>query len=159
LVADGDGIKHQAAGAAALYVRCTAVDPSDRTHAKKMKRRRQLARARAGRRGGGGGGRLPRLRYGYILWRYVVRLLRRVEVRVMNRWVRRSYLEQWNSSVQLDPMLPFAFTSLDDIVSPHAAAGHDISYCPVCDCEVHCSVPLLCSMGLHCSACLIQNFK
>ncbi|KAM3191919.1 hypothetical protein ACQJBY_069263 [Aegilops geniculata] len=53
----------------------------------------------------------------------------------MNRWVRRSYLEQWNSSVQLDPMLPFAFTSLEDIVSPHATDDQDISYCPICDCE------------------------
>lgn len=121
----------QAAATAALYVRCTAVDPSDRTDAKKTKRRRQLAR------GGGGTAKLPRLRYGYILWRYAVRLLRRVEARVTNRWVRRSYLEQWNTSVQLDPMLPFAFTSLDDIVSPCATAdGHDISFCPICDCEV-----------------------
>ncbi|AQK74335.1 Protein S-acyltransferase 18 [Zea mays] len=119
-----------AAATAALYVRCTAVDPSDRTDAKKTKRRRQLAR------GGGGTAKLPRLRYGYILWRYAVRLLRRVEARVTNRWVRRSYLEQWNTSVQLDPMLPFAFTSLDDIVSPCATAdGHDISFCPICDCE------------------------
>lgn len=132
-------VDHQAAATAALYVRCTAVDPSDRTNAKKMKRRRQLAR-------GGGGGRLPRLRYGYILWRYAVRLLRRVEARVMNRWVRRSYLEQWNSSVQLDPMLPFAFTSLDDIVSPHPAEGQDISFCPVCDCEVPGSIPLQCTL-------------
>jgi len=114
-----------------LYVRCTAVDPSDRTDAKKTKRRRQLTR------GGGTTAKLPRLRYGYILWRYAVRLLRRVEARVTNRWVRRSYLEQWNTSVQLDPMLPFAFTSLDDIVSPCATAdGHDISFCPICDCEV-----------------------
>ncbi|GJM87625.1 hypothetical protein PR202_ga03599 [Eleusine coracana subsp. coracana] len=119
-----------AAATAVLYVRCTAVDPTDRTHAKKAKRRRQLAR------GGAGTGKLPRLRYGYILWRYALRVLRRVEARVTNRWVRRSYLEQWNTSVQLDPMLPFAFTSLDDIVSPCAAGdGHDISYCPVCDCE------------------------
>lgn len=85
--------------AAALYVRCTAVDPSDRTEAKKDKRKRQLAR-------GSGTARLPRLRYGFILWRYMVRVLRRVETRVTNRWVRRSYMEQWNTSVQLDPMLP-----------------------------------------------------
>ena len=124
-------------------MRCTAVDPSDWTEAKKDKRKRQLAR------GGGhrGAGRLPRLRYGYILWRYAVRLLRRVETRVTNRWVRRSYLEQWNTSVQLDPMLPFAFTSLDDIVSPCAAAdGHDISFCPICDCEVLASVLPLCAL-------------
>ena len=111
--------------------------------AKKDKRKRQLAR------GGGhrGAGRLPRLRYGYILWRYAVRLLRRVETRVTNRWVRRSYLEQWNTSVQLDPMLPFAFTSLDDIVSPCATAdGHDISFCPICDCEVLASVVPLCAL-------------
>ena len=119
-------------------MRCTAVDPSDRTHAKKMKRQRHLARA-----GGGRGQRLPRLRYGYILWRYALRLLKRVEVRVMNRWVRRSYLEQWNSSVQLDPMLPFAFTKLDDIVSPHATEDQDISFCPICDCEVSSHIPLL----------------
>jgi palmitoyltransferase len=128
--------RRQAAAAAALYVRCTAVDPSDRTHAKKVKRQRDLARC-----GGGRGRRLPRLRYGYILWRYAMRLLKRAEVRVMNRWVRRSYLEQWNSSVQLDPMLPFAFTKLDDIVSPHATEDQDISFCPICDCEVPTYVP------------------
>uniref|UniRef100_A0A453SB35 S-acyltransferase n=1 Tax=Aegilops tauschii subsp. strangulata TaxID=200361 RepID=A0A453SB35_AEGTS len=66
----------------------------------------------------------------------------------MNRWVRRSYLEQWNSSVQLDPMLPFAFTSLEDIVSPHATDDQDISYCPICDCEV--SVKL---RSKHCKTC------
>lgn len=127
--------------AAALYVRCTAVDPSDRTEAKKDKRKRQLAR-------GSGTARLPRLRYGFILWRYMVRVLRRVETRVTNRWVRRSYLEQWNTSVQLDPMLPFAFTSLDDIVSPCAVAdGHDISFCPICDCEVLASVLPICFGG------------
>jgi hypothetical protein len=72
-----------------------------------------------------------------------MRLLKRVEVRVMNRWVRRSYLEQWNSSVQLDPMLPFAFTKLDDIVSPHATQDQDISFCPICDCEVSTYLHLL----------------
>ncbi|KAK3136427.1 hypothetical protein QOZ80_5BG0434120 [Eleusine coracana subsp. coracana] len=141
-----------AAATAVLYVRCTAVDPTDRTHAKKAKRRRQLARC------GAATGKLPRLRYGYILWRYALRVLRRVEARMTNRWVRRSYLEQWNTSVQLDPMLPFAFTSLDDIVSPCAAGdGHDISYCPVCDCEVkmrskHCKTCERCVDGFdhHC---------
>ncbi|KAM0927979.1 hypothetical protein ACQ4PT_002193 [Festuca glaucescens] len=34
--------------------------------------------------------------------------------------VRRTYLELWISSVQLNPISPFAFTKLDDIVSPHA---------------------------------------
>jgi hypothetical protein len=41
------------------------------------------------------------------------------EVRVVNRWERRTYLELWISSVQLDSIFPFAFTKLDDIVSLH----------------------------------------
>jgi hypothetical protein len=47
---------------------------------------------------------------------------KRVEVRVMNQWARKTYLELWISSVQLDPIFPFAFTKtkLDDNVSPHA---------------------------------------
>lgn len=104
-----------------LYVRCTAIDPTDRTDARKRR--------------GPKSGKLPRINYRHIFCHIVVRFLRKLEDKILSCCIRRNYLEQWNSSIQLEPLLPFPLVVTDDAVSPHRK-GDDISFCALCDFEV-----------------------
>ncbi|XP_020101496.1 protein S-acyltransferase 18 [Ananas comosus] len=106
---------------AVLYVRCTAIDPTDRTDARKRR--------------GPKSGKLPRINYRHIFCHIVVRFLRKLEDKILSCCIRRNYLEQWNSSIQLEPLLPFPLVVTDDAVSPHRK-GDDISFCALCDFEV-----------------------
>nr|CAD1816834.1 unnamed protein product [Ananas comosus var. bracteatus] len=104
-----------------LYVRCTAIDPTDRTDARKRR--------------GPKSGKLPRINYRHIFCHIVVRFLRKLEDKILSCCIRRNYLEQWNSSIQLEPLLPFPLVVTDDAVSPHQK-GDDISFCALCDFEL-----------------------
>ncbi|KAG1326091.1 protein S-acyltransferase 18 [Cocos nucifera] len=104
-----------------LYVRCTAIDPSDRTNAKKRKGTKTKG--------------LRKLNYKYILCQVVVRFFRRMENRILKCCIRRKYLDPWNGRTQMEPLLPFPLVVMDDAVAPHLK-DNDITFCALCDFEV-----------------------
>ncbi|XP_072968070.1 protein S-acyltransferase 18 [Typha angustifolia] len=106
---------------ALLYVRCTAIDPSDRTNARKRRGPRS--------------GKLPKLNYKFILWQVVVRLFRKMENKILSSCIRRNYLDPRDNRIQMEPLLPFPLVVMDDAVSPHRKED-DISFCALCDFEV-----------------------
>ncbi|KAF8047640.1 hypothetical protein N665_2903s0001 [Sinapis alba] len=130
-----------------LFVRCTAIDPTDKTSAKKK------------RRGAKSKGVLMKLRVKVVLSQVVVRFFRRLERKILRNFIRRTYLDPWKSSVQLEPLLPFPLVMKDDAVTPDPKEEEDdISYCSLCDLEVkrsskHCRTCNRCVEGFdhHCS--------
>ncbi|RZS18299.1 hypothetical protein BHM03_00050540 [Ensete ventricosum] len=107
---------------AILYSRCTAIDPSDRTAAKKRKRSKS--------------GGLPKLNYRFMLWQVVVRFFRKVEGRILRRCIRRKYLDPWHSNVQMQPLLSFPLVFLEDAAAMPDRKDDDITFCTLCDFEV-----------------------
>lgn len=108
----------------ALFVRCTAIDPTDKTSAKKRRRAKSK-------------GVLMKLRVKVVLSQVVVRFFRRLERKILRNFIRRTYLDPWKSSVQLEPLLPFPLVMKDDAVTPDPKEEEDdISYCSLCDLEV-----------------------
>ncbi|XP_068659290.1 protein S-acyltransferase 18-like [Aristolochia californica] len=104
-----------------LFVRCTAIDPSDKTYLKK--KRRKKARG------------FSKLNYGLILRHIVVRFVRRMEKKILKCFIRRRYVEPWKTNVQMEPLLPFPLVTKDDFVAPDAK-DDDIMFCSLCDLEV-----------------------
>lgn len=105
-----------------LFIRCTAIDPTDKTSFRKKKR----AKSKSG---------LVKLKFGFIMGQIVVRFLRRVERKILRTFIRRKYLDPWKTSAQMEPLLPFPLVMKDDAISPHLKED-DISFCSLCDFEV-----------------------
>ncbi|GLT71967.1 hypothetical protein SLA2020_439460 [Shorea laevis] len=105
-----------------LFIRCTAIDPTDKTSFRKKKR----GKSKSG---------LVKLKYGFIMGQIVVRFLRRVERKILRTFIRRKYLDPWKTSAQMEPLLPFPFVMKDDAISPDLK-DDDISFCSLCDFEV-----------------------
>ncbi|ESQ37821.1 hypothetical protein EUTSA_v10028590mg [Eutrema salsugineum] len=127
-----------------LFVRCTAIDPTDKTSARKKRRAKSK-------------GVLMKLRFKVVLSQVVVRFFRRLERKILRNFIRRTYLDPWKSSVQLEPLLPFPLVLKDDAVTPDPKEEDDISYCSLCDLEVkrsskHCRTCNRCVEGFdhHC---------
>ncbi|KAG7619289.1 Palmitoyltransferase DHHC domain [Arabidopsis suecica] len=128
-----------------LFVRCTAIDPTDKTSAKKKRKDKSK-------------GVLMKLRVKVVLSQVVVRFFRRLERKILRNFLRRTYLDPWKSSVQLEPLLPFPLVMKDDdSVTPDPKEEDDISYCSLCDLEVkrsskHCRTCNRCVEGFdhHC---------
>jgi hypothetical protein len=112
----------QALSVTFLFIRCTAIDPTDKTSFRKKKR----AKSKSG---------LVKLKYGFIMGQIVVRFLRRVERKILRTFIRRKYLDPWKTSAQMEPLLPFPFVMKDDAIAPHLKED-DISFCSLCDFEV-----------------------
>lgn len=109
-----------------LFVRCTAIDPTDKTSFRKKKR----AKSKSG---------IAKLNYGFIIGQIVVRFLRRVERKILKTFIRRKYLDPWKTSAQMEPLLPFPLVMKDDAVAPDTRED-DISFCSLCDFEVSCEL-------------------
>uniref|UniRef100_A0A1J3H929 S-acyltransferase n=1 Tax=Noccaea caerulescens TaxID=107243 RepID=A0A1J3H929_NOCCA len=129
-----------------LFVRCTAIDPTDKTSARKRRRSKSK-------------GVLMKLRFKVVLSQVLVRFFRRLERKILRNFIRRTYLDPWKSSVQLEPLLPFPLVmNDDDSVTPDPKEEEDdLSYCSLCDLEVkrsskHCRTCNRCVEGFdhHC---------
>jgi len=116
----------QATSVMFLFVRCTAIDPTDRTSfRKKKKKKRETLNA------------TPKLNYGFILGQIVIRFFRRVERKLLRTFIKRKYLDPLKTSPQMEPLLPFPLVMKDDddAIAPDLKED-DISFCALCDFEV-----------------------
>lgn len=104
-----------------LFIRCTAIDPTDKTSFKKKKKAKSNGP--------------PNFNYGFIMSQLVVRFFRRLERKILRTFIRRKYLDPLKTSAQMEPLLPFPLVLKDDSIAPDPK-DDDISYCSLCDFEV-----------------------
>ncbi|KAI3805861.1 hypothetical protein L1987_21748 [Smallanthus sonchifolius] len=130
-----------ALGVMFLFVRCTAIDPTDKTNSKRKKKSKNMSN---------------QLNYGFILGHIVMRFFTRIERKILRKFIRRKYLDPLSTTSQMEPLLPFPLVIKDDSVSP-GPLQDDISFCVLCDSQVkkqskHCRTCNRCVEGFdhHC---------
>ncbi|KAK4406871.1 protein S-acyltransferase 18 [Sesamum angolense] len=111
---------------ALLFIRCAAIDPGDKSRFRFRKKKRK----------GNNSIGLPKLNYGYIFSRILLRFFKRMERKILRTWIRRNYLDPWNTKIQMEPLIPFPLVLEDDSLTPNPK-DDDISFCSLCDFEVY----------------------
>ncbi|XP_073158821.1 protein S-acyltransferase 18 [Henckelia pumila] len=119
---------------ALLFLRCAAIDPSDKSRFKFRKKKRK-----------GNFSGFQELNYGYVFRKICVRFFRRMERKIMKTCIRRKYVDPCKASIQLEPLIPFPLVLKDDSFPPNPK-DEDISFCSLCDFEVN-------KYSKHCRTC------
>ena len=110
-----------------LFIRCVAIDPSDKIRFRFRKKKKK-----------GNGIGLAKLNYGHILRRILSRFFKRIERKILRTFIRRKYLDPWNTSrFQMEQaLIPFPLVLEDDSLTPNPK-DDDVSFCSLCDFEVN----------------------
>ncbi|KAI3732547.1 hypothetical protein L1987_63753 [Smallanthus sonchifolius] len=123
-----------------LFVRCTAIDPTDKTNSRR-KKKENISK---------------QLNYGFILGHLIMRFFTRIERKILRRFTRQKYLYPLTTTAQMEPLFPFPLVIKDDSISP-GPLQDDISFCVLCDSQVkknskHCRTCNRCVEGFdhHC---------
>ncbi|KAF5762743.1 putative protein S-acyltransferase [Helianthus annuus] len=125
-----------------LFVRCTAINPTDKTNSRKKRKKKENSS--------------KQLNYGSILGHIIMSFFTRIERKILKRFTRQKYLYPLTTTAQMEPLLPFPLVIKDDSVSP-GPLQDDISFCVLCDSQVkkhskHCRTCNRCVEGFdhHC---------
>ena len=119
----GDSI--QAISAMFLFVRCVAIDPTDKISVRKKKKMKSKSKSKS----------KSNLNYGLILGEIVSRQFRSMERKILKTFIRRKYLDPWKVRPQMEPLIPFPLVMKDDVVtSDHNE--EDLTFCSLCNFEV-----------------------
>ncbi|KAG6410016.1 hypothetical protein SASPL_128063 [Salvia splendens] len=119
-----------------LFIRCVATDPSDKIRFRFRKKKKK-----------GNGIGLAKLNYGHILRRILSRFFKRIERKILRTFIRRKYLDPWNTSRfhMEQALIPFPLVLEDDSLTPNPK-DDDVSFCSLCDFEVN-------KYSKHCRTC------
>lgn len=106
-----------------LFIRCTAIDPTDKTNSKRNKKKKTQNVAK-------------QLNFGLLFGHLVMRFFTKIERKILRKFIRRKYLDPLSTTAQMEPLLPFPLVIKDNSVSP-GPLEDDISFCALCDCQVN----------------------
>ncbi|KAL3849404.1 hypothetical protein ACJIZ3_011286 [Penstemon smallii] len=120
---------------ALLFIRCAAIDPSDKCRFRFRKKKRKDNSTG-----------LSKLNYGQIFSRILLRFFRRIERKILKTCIRRKYLDPWNNgNIRMEPLITFPLILKDDSLTPNPK-DHEVSFCSLCDFEVN-------KYSKHCRTC------